>query len=560
MYDLFFSSGTGHSLMILSFVIGIGLLLGKLKFKGISLGATWILFVGILFSALGIQTDTLFLHFIKEFGLILFVFSIGMQVGPGFFQSFRKDGLRLNLLSLLQVVLCVVCVLVIHALTREDLPSLVGSMTGAVTNTPGLGTAQQTYYDTVHGTFLAEVQYPEVSSRIAHAFAVGYPIGIIGILLVIVFLRHVFRVDLKEEQLRMDEDADPKQVVVTRTYVVRNPAVVGKSLEEVTGKFEGDYITTAFLRGESLLKVSDNPVLEKGDRITLELSARNERLLHILFGEEIAQEASPAVSTGNLVNERLVITKTSFNGMRLKEMEAVEKYGITVTRIVRSGMSLIARGNLRLQMGDVLKVIGSREDIERFAEYVGNSGSVLEKPNLIPIFLGIGLGIVCGAIPIRFPGMGHAARLGIAGGTLLVAILLGYFGPKWKIATYTTASANKMLREVGLSLLLATVGLGAGSSFASVFAQSGGLWILYALLIAVIPALLTGLVARLVFKMNFYQICGLITGATTNSPVLDFTREAYGSDHATVSYATVYPLSMFLQVVAAQLLILLACA
>lgn len=560
MYDLFFSSGTGHSLMVLAFVIGIGLLLAKIKVKGVSFGSAWILAVGILFSALGVRTDSLFLHFLKEFGLILFVFSIGLQVGPAFFQSFRKDGLRFTLLALLLILIAVGCVFGIHAATGSDLPSLVGSMSGAVTNTPGLGTAQQTYYDTVHGTFLAEVHQPAVSSRIANAFVVAYPIGVIAILLVIVLLRLLLRVDVKAERIRMDDGVDTEKAVITRTFVVGNPAVAGLPLDQVSAKVGGEFAVSALERGKRQIPVVDNPVLEAGDRITIDLRARDEHRLCIVFGGEETQEsASSTLPTGSLVSERVVITNASLNGKRLGETEAVRRH-VTVVRIIRSGVSLVARDNLRIQMGDTLKVIGTKEDLARFAEYVGNSSTALETPNLIPIFIGIGLGIVFGAIPLKFPGLPHPARLGIAGGTLLIAILIGHFGPRWKITTYTTASANRMLREVGLALLLATVGLSAGGSFVESFRIFGGNWILSALLIAFLPAFITGLVARLAFKMNFYEICGLLTGATTNSYALDFCRETYGSDHATVGFATVYPVALFLQVLAAQVLILLSCA
>ena len=560
MYDLFFSSGTGHSLMVLAFVIGIGLLLAKIKVKGVSFGSAWILAVGILFSALGVRTDSLFLHFLKEFGLILFVFSIGLQVGPAFFQSFRKDGLRFTLLALLLILIAIGCVFGIHAATGSDLPSLVGSMSGAVTNTPGLGTAQQTYYDTVHGTFLAEVHQPAVSSRIANAFAVAYPIGVIAILLVIVLLRLLLRVDVKAERIRMDDGVDTEKAVITRTFVVGNPAVAGLPLDQVSAKVGGEFAVSALERGKRQIPVVDNPVLEAGDRITIDLRARDEHRLCIVFGgEETKESASSTLPTGSLVSERVVITNASLNGKRLGETEAVRRH-VTVVRIIRSGVSLVARDNLRIQMGDTLKVIGTKEDLARFAEYVGNSSTALETPNLIPIFIGIGLGIVFGAIPLKFPGLPHPARLGIAGGTLLIAILIGHFGPRWKITTYTTASANRMLREVGLALLLATVGLSAGGSFVESYRIFGGNWILSALLIAFLPAFITGLVARLAFKMNFYEICGLLTGATTNSYALDFCRETYGSDHATVGFATVYPVALFLQVLAAQVLILLSCA
>ncbi|MBR1487992.1 MAG: putative transporter [Bacteroidales bacterium] len=558
MHDLFFSSGTGHSMMVLAFVIGFGLLLGKIKFKGVSLGPIWILFVGILFSALGVRTDALFLHFIKEFGLVLFVFAIGLQVGPSFFHSFHKAGLKLNLLSVLMILLGVGCVLLLYATTQMDLPALVGTMTGAVTNTPGLGTAQQTFYDTVHGTFLAEVDFPQVASRIANAYAVAYPIGILGTMLALVVLRHIFRVDLKQEREK-SEGADAGEQVVSRLFVVTNPAVAGHRLQQVCANIEGTHVLTRVVRDGEAVPVADNPELQMGDCVELELQRKDVKVVRIIFGEEAGErQEQPQTATEEQSHTRLTVTKRSLNGKMLRDLDIPGRFGVTVTRLERSGLELVARDNLYLQMGDVLKVVGPAEAVDRFAAFVGNSNRDLDRPNLIPIFLGIGLGLIAGAIPFHFPALPHAVHLGIAGGTLLVAILLGHFGPKWKINTYTTTSANRMLREVGLCLLLATVGLGAGGSFVEACAQDGLSWMLAAVLIVMLPALVTGLLARWVFHLDFYQICGLICGSATNSTVLAFTEENFKSGRASFSYATVFPLALFLQVLAAQLLILLA--
>jgi len=559
MRDLFFSSGTGHSMMVLAFVIGIGLLLGKLKIKGFSLGPIWILFVGILFSAFGLKTDALFLHFIKEFGLILFIFSVGLQVGPAFFHSFHKEALKLNLLSLLMILLCVGCVLVLLATTDMDLPALVGSLTGAVTNTPGLGAAQQTFYDTMHGTFLAEVDFPQVGSRIANAYAVAYPIGILGIILVTVLLRHLFRIDLAGERARMDNSQDAGQEVVSRVFEVVNPAVVGRRLSQACANFEGNYILTDVVRNGRVIPAQEDPELMAGDRVELELQRKELKMVRIIFGKEVSedQDGKSAQATP-LGHRQFVVTQRSLNGKTLRDLKIQDRFGVTITRIERSGLELVARDNLYLQLGDVVKAVGEPENLARFAEFVGNSNRDLERPNLTPIFLGIAVGLIAGAVPFHFPALPHAVHLGIAGGTLLTAILLGHFGPKWKIATYTTASANKMLREIGLALLLATIGLSAGGSFVDAVLQDGLHWALAAVVIVVVPALVTGILARVVFHLNFYQICGLLCGAATNSSALGFTEIRFGSDRVAVSYAAVYPLALFLQVLAAQLLILFA--
>lgn len=559
MRDLFFSSGTGHSMMILAFVIGFGLLLGRIRYKNFSLGPVWILLLGILFSALGARADSLFLHFLKEFGLVLYVFAVGLQVGPSFFHSFRKESLKLTLLSVMMILLCVVCVIVLYYTTEADLPSLVGSMTGALTNTPGMGTAQQTYYDVMHGTFLAEVDDPQTGARIAGAFAVAYPFGLLGILLVLCFVRKVFRIDLHAEQVRMDEGEDAEKQVVTRTFVVVNPAVAGLKLSTLTARFPGEYAATQVVRDGTALPAADNPELQAGDLVSVELCRKDIRLATVIFGELIPEDpARHPVLAGQLTHHRLMVTNRQLNGQKLGDLDILDKFGVSVTSIVRSGVTLVARDKLYLQVGDALKVIGNVDDVNRLADLVGNSNQDLERPNLIPIFLGIGVALIAAAVPLDFPALPHAVHLGIAGGTMIVAILLGYFGPRWRITTYTTASANRMIREIGLSLLLATMGLGAGEYFPDFFAEYGAMWILFALLIAIVPALITALVARLALHLNFYQICGLICGSTTNSPALEFTRQTYGGEHIAESFAAVAPLALLLQVLAAQLLILFA--
>ena len=552
MRDLFLSSGTGHSLMVLAFVIGIGLLLGKLKYKGISLGSIGILLTGLLAGALGVKADALFLHFLKEFGLILFVFAVGLQAGPSFFHSFRGNGLRLNLLSLLLSVLAVGCTLFLYSVGREQLPTLTGVMTGSLTNTPGLGTAQQTYYDIAYGTFLTEVDKPAVSSAIASAFAVAYPVGILVLILLLTTFRRIFKSD--PAAARIDEEDGDRACEMT--VQVENPAIFGKTLGEVLKKFEGHFVPSAVTRGRETINPAADPVLQQGDRIVLEVREKERRMVLILFGKEVEDlPEGVSVNSGNLVSRQLTVTKPSMNGRRLADLDIQGRYGVTLTLINRSGVRLVARPDLYLQMGDTIQVIGEESTIAKVADLVGNSSASLDKPNLIPVFIGIGLGLILGFLPLRFPGMSHAVRLGLAGGPLIVAILLGHFGPKRKITTYTTASANRMLREVGLSLMLGTIGLSAGSTFCSSF---HAIWILYAALIILIPALITGLVARYAFKMSFYQICGLLSGATTNALVLDFIQENYGSDRAAVSYATVYPFALFLQVMVAEILILLS--
>jgi putative transport protein len=337
---------------------------------------------------------------------------------------------------------------------------------------------------------------------------------------------------------------------------VENPAIFGKKLSDILHEFDGENVVSRIMKGKEILFATGDIVLEEGDKVLIVTSQQEVEKLRILFGQEVPMHLEDWDRMDHhLVTRRLTVTKSSLTGKKLRDLHFREAYEVSVTRVIRSGVELVARPDLYLQMGDGLICIGAEQNIQRVAEQVGNSSGALDKPNLVPIFLGIVVGIIFGSLPIRFPGMSNVFRLGLAGGPLIVAILLGHFGPKRKITTYTTTSANRMLREVGLSLMLGTIGLSAGSIFTQGF---HAIWILYAALIVLVPALVTALVARYACKMSFLQICGLLTGATTNAPVLEFVKENYGSDRATVSYATVYPFALFLQVMVAQILIILS--
>lgn len=558
MYDFFFSSGTGHSLMVLSFVIGIGLILGTIKIKGVSLGSIWVLFVGIVFGALGFKADSLFLHFLKEFGLVLFMFTIGFQVGPSFFSSFRKDGLKLNLMALLLISLIVCTTLLLWQVSGLPLPDMVGTMSGASTNTPGMGTAQQTWYDAAYGTFLAEVDDPDTSSAIANSFAIAYPVGLVAAVLVIMLLKVIFRVDLRKEARALVEAAGEEDRLQSLVFEVTNPAVCGHRISELLAKFEGRYSVTAIERGADSFTVVDDPVLEAGDRVCADLSSESRMMLRLCFGKEIETEAAgPSVSHSLAATHSIMVTKSSLTGKKIKDLHLDRDYGVTVVRILRSGVELVALGDMYIQMGDGLKVIGSEEGIKKVSDLLGNKSSELEKPNLIPVFIGIGLGLILGAVPISFPVMGNAIHFGLAAGPLILGIIIGHFGPKWKISTYTSTSSLRMVREIGLCLLLSTVGLGAGGAFIPSLASNGLRIMLYSAIIAFVPLLITGLVARLALKQNFYTICGLLSGATTNPVALDFSSQAYRNIHPGVAYAAVYPFALFLQILSAQMLILL---
>ena len=561
MENLFFGTGIAHTILLLAFVIGIGLYLGRFKFKGISLGSTWILFVGILMGHLGFQADPEVLHFVKEFGLILFVFSIGLQVGPGFFHSFRSGGVKMNLLAVMNILLAVGVTWGISLLTGEDLKTMVGVMSGAVTNTPGLGAAQQTYIDVASAGGMAVETASRTASGLASGYAVAYPIGVIGVIAVILLFKGIFRIDPRKEleALRSQESSEGQ---ARRMHVaVENPAIFGKNLYEVIRSFGGDYVVSRIMKGDKIIFPTGDTVLEEGDKLLLVTSQEEVDRLRILFGQEVPMHQQDWLEKDhNMVTKRVSVTKSSLTGKKLKDLHFRSAYGVSVTRVIRSGVELVAAPDLYIQMGDALMCVGPEKNIDHLAQLVGNSNNALNKPNLVPIFLGIVVGIIFGSLPIRFPGIPQPIKLGLAGGPLIIAILLGHFGPKHKITTYTTQSANLMIREIGISLFLAAVGIGAGGNFWSSITGGGYWWILYGAAITLIPLCITFIIARAVCKLNFYQICGLVSGSCTNPPVLAFAQGMYGSDYTSVNYATVYPLSMFMRVLVAQLMILFAFA
>lgn len=561
MRELFFGQGTGHSIMLLALVIAIGLLLGKIKVKGVSLGSTWILFVGILLSHFGFRADASLLHFLKEFGLILFVFSIGLQVGPGFFHSFKSGGLKLNMLAVALVLTGVITTYLIHVITGENLITLTGVMSGAVTNTPGLGAAQQTYLDATSGSFVHEINSSEIASSLASGYAVAYPIGVLGVIMVLMLTKTLFRIDLKKEADDLESQEvgmdSPQRVALS----VKNPAVFGKTILEVSKAIENKFIISRVYRDGKVIVPVASTVLNSGDDLLVVTALSSVDAVTVLFGEQInmQKEAWDKIDASMSVR-KVTITRTSMTGKKLKELKIRTNYGVSITRVSRGGIDLVANPDLIVQMGDTLLVVGHDSDINKVAKFVGNSRTGLYHPNLIPIFFGIALGVLFGSIPIMIPGIPQAIKFGLAGGPLIIAILLGYFGPMLKITTYTTMSANLMLREIGISIFLAAVGLGAGETFVSSIVNGGYWWILYGALITLIPTALIAILGRLLFKLNFYQICGLVSGGCTNPPVLAFAQNAYGTDYTSVSYATVYPLAMFMRVLVAQILILIAVA
>ena len=557
MIELFTGTGIAHSILLFAIVIASGLYLARFKVKGISIGSTWILFLAILLSHFGFRADPTVLAFMKDFGLILFVFSIGLQVGPGFFHSFKVGGVKLNLLSLFAILLAVLVTVIIHLVTGESLQTMVGVMSGAVTNTPGLGAAQQSLSDMMSEGGASGEAVADVVAGMASAYAVAYPLGVIGVILMIAAFRSLFKVDLAKEKAELENEESDVDVARRMHVEVENPAIIGYKLGDIMRGVGGNVVISRLLRGGVISIPGPETVFEKGDRLLIVTSQAHVDALRIIFGEEVPMHQKDWIQMDEtLVTRRLDITKSSLTGKRIKDLRLRSVYGVTVTRVVRSGVELVASPNLRLQMGDSIQVVGVASELDQVAAMVGNKPEDLSHPNLVPIFLGIAVGVIFGSLPIHFPGIPQPVKLGIAGGPLIIAILLGYFGPKWHITTYTTLSANMMVRQIGISFFLAAVGLGAGEGFVSSIVNGGYWWVLYGLLITVVPVFVMGLVARLAFKVNFYQLCGLIAGSMTNPAALAYAQGEYGTEYTSVNYATVYPLSMFLRVLAAQVLIL----
>ena len=553
-------SGVAYSILLFSLVIASGLWLAKFKIKGISIGTTWILFVGILVSHFGFRPDPDVTSFMKDFGLILFVFSIGMQVGPGFFSSFKKGGVKLNLLAVAVILLAALTAVLISVISGEDLKTMVGVMSGAVTNTPGLGAAQQTLSDVMMAEGADRATAAAESSKLASAYAVAYPIGVIGVLFLLIIFKAVFKVDLEKEQAELDAESSESTDTARRMHCeVANPAVFGRTLSHVLAGENISIVVSRMLRDGVVSIPTGDTVLQKGDKLLIVTSQKDVDRIRIIFGDEIPMHYEDWLNMqSELFTQKMVVTRSEVTGKRIKDLKLREKYGVSVSRVVRAGLDLVARPDLILQVGDSLKLVGPKSSMGDVAKIIGNKPSSLTHPNLVPIFAGIALGIILGSVPIRFPDIPQPIKLGMAAGPLIVAILLSHFGPKWKITTYTTFSANMMLREIGISFFLAAVGFGAGETFVSSLMAGGFWWILYGALITLIPLIIVGVVGRLVFKLNFYQICGLISGSTTNPPVLAFAQGAYGTDYTSLNYATVYPLSMFLRVLVAQLMVLFA--
>ena len=548
-YPDLWGGGVAHSVLILSLVIAFGIMLAKIKVAGGALGSTWILFVGIVLGHFDMTLNEHLLHFMKEFGLILFVYSIGLQVGPGFFSAFKKGGLTLNLLAMLVVFLGVVITIILHFVTGTPITTMVGILSGAVTNTPGLGAAQQANSD------LNGIDAPEI----ALGYAVAYPLGVVGIILSLIALKYILRINTKTEEAEAERGLGHIQELTVRpiSFEIRNEAIDGKKIKDIRPLMNREFVISRvqYHDGQGTELANSDTVLHLNDKILVISTPKDIEAISVFFGKQIDMQWEQLDK--KLISRRILITKPELNGKMLSQLKIRNNFGASITRVNRSGVDLVAAPQLQLQMGDRVTIVGSELAVSHAEKVLGNSMKRLDHPNLIPIFLGIALGCILGSTPFVFPGIPQPVKLGLAGGPLIVSILISRFGPQYKMITYTTMSANLMLREIGISLFLACVGLGAGKGFVETVIYDGGyVWVGYGVIITIVPLLIAGLVGRYVFKLNYYTLIGVLGGSTTNPPALAYSNDLTSCDAPAVGYATVYPLTMFLRVLTAQILIL----
>ncbi len=542
-----------YTILLYAAVIALGITLGKIKIFGISIGVTFVLFAGIIAGHLGFELDHSVSHFVKEFGLILFVFTIGLQVGPSFFSSFKKDGMQMNMLATALILLNVVVVVALYFIffPKVSMPSLTGVMSGAVTNTPGLGAAQEALRQ------LFEAGKIDTIPQIALGYAVAYPFGVLGIILAMILIRVIFKINLEKEKEQLvatnntsQEKPDPFSVIFT------SEALNNKTIEEIRTLIGRQFIISRLKRDNQYFTPHADTILQLNDILKIVASVADEKAIVSFMGKktDVDWQESEAV----LVSRRIRVTRDHINGKTLAKLRLHSIYNVNVTRVNRSGIDLMAMPNLALQVGDRVMVVGEKSDIARVERLLGNTLKKLNEPPIATIFIGIVLGIIFGSIPFTFPGIPMPVKLGLAGGPLIIAILIGRFGHRFSMVTYTTQSANLMLREVGISLFLASVGIEAGKSFFDTVISSNGLmWLGFGALITFIPMITIGIFARKKMKMNYFSLMGLMAGASTDPPALAYANAIAPNDEPAVAYSTVYPLTMFLRILIAQLLILI---
>ena len=555
------TESVAHISLLYAVVIAVGILLGKIKIGGISLGVTFVLFAGIVAGHIGFTAPVNILSFIQDFGLILFVFCIGLQVGPGFFESFKKGGVTLNLLSTTTVVLNIAVMFACYYIFfdtngKTNLPMMIGTLYGAVTNTPGLGAANEAlesvWNTATNGTM----------PQIASGYACAYPLGVLGIIGATIAVRFITRTRLadEEEELKEKEAENPHAKPHQMHLKVDNTYLAGRTVAQINEFLNRDVVfSRLFHDGKYTIPISKDK-FEMGDEVLVVCAEADAEAIQAFIGPEVDTPWEEDESNQPLVSRRIVVTNSSMNGKTLGKMHFSSVYGVTVTRISRQGMDVFASRNYRFQVGDKILVVGPEDNVNRISELMGNSVKRLDTPNIATIFIGIIIGILFGSIPFAIPGMPVPLKLGIAGGPLIIAILIGRFGHRMKLNTYTTTSANMMLREIGLVLFLASVGVKAGAHFWETVVQGDGLmYVFTGFLLTIIPILIVGVIARLKFKFNYFTIMGMIAGTCTDPPALAYANSVCSREAPAIGYSTVYPLSMFLRIFTAQLIVLFCC-
>lgn len=543
--NLLFGTGIAHSMIILSLAVGIGVYLSRIKIAGISFGVTWVLFIGIILSHSGMTLDNELLHFVKEFGLILFIYSIGLQVGPGFFSSFRAGGLKLNTITCIIVMFDVLMAVLLIFTTGESVDTITGIMSGAVTNTPGLGAASAAYKD-MNG---------HDSANIALGYSVAYPLGVIGCILAMIFIKSFYKGEKKfSKEKNNDINLQRLSLKVTKS------TLAGKTLKDIRRETNLNFVVSRIIYKDavSCVAADSHTRLSIGDKILVIADSAIHPELTELIGEPVVHEWIRPEE--QLVSRKIIFTKPKLNGAKLGKLNIRKEFGVNVTRINRAGIDLAPTAGFRLQVGDTVTIVGNENAINSVKKLFGDERKYLDHPNLIPIFIGIALGCAVGSIPLSGTLISTPLKLGLAGGPLIVAILVSYFGPKMGVVTYTTTSANLMIREIGITLFLACVGLGAGEQFVDSIVNKGGyMWILYGALITIVPILIAGIVGRYILKIKYNTLIGVISGSCTNPPALAFANQQSRNGDAAVGYATVYPFAMFMRILIGQMMILLFC-
>lgn len=547
LYNLFFEQSALQAVVILSLITAVGLGLGKIHIFGISLGVTFVFFMGILAGHLGFSIDPQMLTYAESFGLVLFVYALGLQVGPGFFSSFQRGGYRLNLLSLGVIVLGTVMAVLLSRVTTVDLPDMVGILCGATTNTPALGAAQQTLK-----------QLGEPTSGAALSCAVTYPLGVVGVILAILVVKKLF---VRPSDMEDHEHDDPNHTYIA-TFQVHNPAIFDKSIQDIGKSGYPKFVISRVWRDGAVSIPTSDKILKENDRLLVITTEKDVPALTILFGEQENRDWNKEDIDWNaidskLISKHIVISRPEINGKKLGSLRLRNTYGINISRVLRSGVQLLATPGLVLQLGDRLTIVGEAAAIHNVEKVLGNTVKTLKDPNLASIFIGIVVGLIVGSIPIAVPGISSPVKLGLAGGPIIIGILIGSYGPRLHLVTYTTRSANLMLRGIGLSLYLACLGLDAGSHFfETVMRPEGALWIGLGFLITFVPVVIMALVALRLCRMDFGSTCGMLCGSMANPMALNYANDIIPNDNPAVSYATVYPLGMFTRVIIAQLILM----